>query len=62
MGANERFEYMAELFYQDTGMMAPGKDSPIASNREERQQAWDAWVEEFYDELFILHQHTHQQR
>ena len=58
MKANERFEYMAELFYKDTGMMAPGKDSPAAfgaTNREEREAAWHRWAEKFYEGLFNLH-------
>ena len=58
MNSNERFEYMAELFYKDTGLMAPGKDSPIAcgiTNREQRYEAWNEWIEKFYDGLFDLH-------
>ena len=58
MNANEQFEYMAELFYKKTGLMAPGKDSPAAlgvTDREERQDAWKVWVNEFYRELFELH-------
>ncbi len=58
MDANEQFEYMAELFYKKTGLMAPGKDSPAAfgvTDREERQEAWKVWVNEFYRELFELH-------
>lgn len=58
MNANERFEYMAKLFYKETGLMAPGKDSPAAfgvTDREERQIAWKEWVEKFYDSLFALH-------
>ncbi len=55
MDANERFEYMAELFYKQTGHMAPGKDSPAAfgvTDREEAQEAWKEWVEHFYSDLF----------
>ena len=58
MNANEQFEYMAELFYKKTGLMAPGKDSPVAcgvTDREERQEAWKVWVNEFYREMFELH-------
>lgn len=28
MDANERYEYMAEQFYKETGVIAPGKDAP----------------------------------
>lgn len=55
MDANERFEYMADKFYKDTGMMAPGKDSPAAfgvTDRKERMAAWSEWCETFYSELF----------
>ncbi|MCH7938515.1 MAG: hypothetical protein IID13_02075 [Candidatus Marinimicrobia bacterium] len=55
MDANERFEYMADKFYKDTGMMAPGKDSPAAfgvTDQKERMAAWSEWCEKFYSELF----------
>ena len=56
---NERFEYMAELFYKETGFMAPGKDSPAGyyteEEKEEGQARWKEWVEEFYIKLFELH-------
>lgn len=58
MNGNERFEYMAELFYKETGLMAPGKESPAAfgvTDMEERQREFTKWVEIFYDELFDLH-------
>ena len=59
MGANERFEYMAELFYKDTGCMAPGKDSPAGFYTEEEQELavvkWKVFVELFYRELFDMH-------
>lgn len=58
MKANERFEYMAELFYKETGFMAPGKDSPAAfgvTDRDERDAKWKEWTEEFYNKLFELH-------
>ncbi len=59
MDANERFEYMAELFYKETGFMAPGKDSPAgmgATDREARQAKWGKWIESFYAGLFLLHE------
>ena len=55
MNANERFEYMADLFYRQTGFMAPGKDSPAAfgvTDDDERMEAWKVWVEGFYSDLF----------
>ncbi len=58
MNANERFEYMAELFYKDTGLMAPGKNSPSACgivSREQRDEAWNKWIDKFYIGLFNLH-------
>jgi hypothetical protein len=58
MNTNERFEYMADLFYKETLMMAPGKDSPAAfgvTDHEERDLAWREWLEVFYSDLFDLH-------
>ena len=58
MNANERFEYMAELFYKKTGCMAPGKDSPAALggiDEKERMDLWKDFIEEFYSGLFELH-------
>ena len=61
MDVNERFEYMAELFYKATGNIAPGKDSPSAfgvADREKVQKEWVEFVEVFYSRLFDLHK-TH---
>lgn len=58
MDAIERFEYMAELFHKETGLMAPGKDSPAAfgaTDMEERVKKWGDWTEEFYSDLFLLY-------
>ena len=58
MNANERFEYMAELFYKATGFMAPGKDSCAAfgvTDTEERDKKWKEFIEVFYSRLFKLH-------
>jgi len=58
MNANEQFEYMAELFYKKTGLMAPGKDSAAAfggTDRAERDFKWKEWSTEFYREMFELH-------
>ena len=59
MNANERFEYMAELFYKATGNMAPGKDSCAAlgvTDREQVEKEWREFTEVFYSRLFKLHQ------
>ena len=58
MNSNEGFEVMAELFYRETGMMAPGKDCPAGfgpSDYNERVEAWKKWIEEFYSNLFTKH-------
>ena len=59
MDANERFEYMAELFYKQTGYMAPGKDCPAAfggGDYDKRIEMWKEWVEGFYSDLFANNQ------
>lgn len=46
-GASETFEAMAAAFYRDTGMLPLGKDDPVDDHtREERWQAFDAWLSE----------------
>lgn len=44
---NERFEALAERFYRETGIMAPGKDVPAASGDDmpydERRKRWSEW-------------------
>ena len=56
MNSNDRFELMASKFYDETGIMAPGKDCPAEFGSEhdyqERMDAWKVWVEKFYSELF----------
>lgn len=43
--ANDRFERLAAQFYEETGMMAPGKDDHSGSyTREARCAAWDKWL------------------
>ena len=46
--ANERFERLAEEFYQDMHMLAFGKDQGAGANgtptEEERYLAWTAWI------------------
>lgn len=42
------FEKLAEQFYDETHMMAPGKSVPLempTPGDEERQQAWRAWTQ-----------------
>lgn len=41
--AVETFERVAEVFYRETGHLAPGKDCCLTSP-EVRQQAWDEWM------------------
>lgn len=57
MNKNERFEYMANLFHREIGVMAPGKDRAIPDgiSDDERQKLWSDWVEIFYQELFACH-------
>ena len=55
MNSNERFELMADKFYSETGMMAPGKDYPAGfgvADYDERVKAWREWAEKFYSDLF----------
>ena len=44
-GAYERYEALAAEFYDETGMMAPGKDDPLGTHEyETRVAAWRKWV------------------
>lgn len=46
-GSTARFDRLADAFYRDTGMMAPGKDAPMGMggcSTEERSAAYDAWI------------------
>jgi hypothetical protein len=47
LGYTERFERDAELFYRETGLMAPGKSMPLemwnTQTEDERRAKWDAW-------------------
>ena len=66
MKANERFEYMAELFFNKTGLTAPGKDNCAAfgcrsdDEMEETAKQWRLFAEDFYTELFSLHKEHNQ--
>lgn len=46
--AYDRFERLAEEFYGETGIMAPGKDeamrNPATLSPRERMSAWRAWL------------------
>jgi hypothetical protein len=52
------YDRVAELFYQETGMMSPGKSEPMEmSSRfslEERQLAWRAWFKARRDRVAEL--------
>lgn len=45
--ANDRFERLADEFYADTGLVAPGKDDApecaLSTTYEERVKVWKAW-------------------
>lgn len=43
--SNEFFERMAAHFYEETGLMAPGKDDSLGTSSDTRQKAFDEWVE-----------------
>lgn len=59
MNEMEKYEYLADLFFKETGLMAPGKDCPAAfggqHDERERAEKWKEWIERFYSELFVLH-------
>ncbi len=44
----EHYENLAEEFYRDTMMIAPGKSVPeeMARDEEARGKAWNAWLKE----------------
>jgi hypothetical protein len=42
--ANERYERLAAEFYRETGIMAPGKDSPAATGPFDEKARWAAWA------------------
>ncbi len=52
-GPNERFERLAEEFYRETGIFAPGKSQPVewgeTHPEKERWDAWDKWVKKQRD-------------
>lgn len=57
MDANERFELMAEDFYNKTGMLAPGKDSPAGFyvDSEKLAAEWFKFCSEYNDRVFSVH-------
>lgn len=46
--STDRYEVIASLFRAATGMMAPGKDEPVAMNsthtQEERRESYENWL------------------
>lgn len=47
VSATERFELLAEQFYRETGIMAPGKSAPLGMycpDEDERHRAWSEWL------------------
>ena len=48
---NDLYERTAAQFFADTGLLAPGKDSPAAfgDNDQERRARWEAWRQERHD-------------
>lgn len=49
--SNERYERLAKTFYDETGLMAPGKSVPVemAASQpglDEREEAFDSWMGE----------------
>lgn len=53
---NERYEYMARLFYLRKGMMAPGKDDVLSTHsREIKEKEWVEFMEEYYAEAAQAH-------
>ena len=57
MGPTARFERLAELFYRETHLMAPGKDvAPEMGGGdydEGRRTAWEKWYYEFLAQAII---------
>lgn len=43
-----RYDRIAEVFYKETGYIAPGKDAPMCSGTsyEDRLAAWDKWAKD----------------
>lgn len=40
---NDRFERLAEEFYKETRMMAPGKSVPDAFGPQDEEKRWEMW-------------------
>jgi hypothetical protein len=40
---NDEYEKLADQFYRETGMMAPGKDQPAAMGGPDYEKRWNAW-------------------
>lgn len=57
MNVNERYEFMAERYYKETGKLAQGKDSPCGfgmtdAEKDQNRKEWGQWCERFMSELF----------
>ncbi len=51
----ERFEAIARVFYADTGVIAPGKDSPLNDlSPAERRDVWAHWIKTGRNNLAVL--------
>jgi len=54
MSTVERVEHLAQLFYVETGYLAPGKDEASAVNsgvsHEDRRKAWDDWTQQRFEQ------------
>lgn len=52
-GSTEKYDRMADQFYRETGMMAPGKDVPAGLSGkydfETRSAKWDEWIQKQFD-------------
>lgn len=45
MNLDEKYDHLAELFYQDTGYIAPGKDvRNVTSIYEQRRMFWNIFL------------------
>ena len=57
MNVTERYEFMAERYYKETGRIAPGKDnscdfSMTDKEKDQNRKEWGQWCESFLCELF----------
>lgn len=54
MGETDDFETLAARFKRETGLLAPGKDPPLAmwslEEDKRRRLAWDVWLAKLHRE------------